>query len=154
MTKWEKNKVSVAPSISQNLILLTFVSSKPLSDWKSVEFSRTASRFLKILPHWNFFSNNFKIILESSQTAHSILTFFLKNFKTGHFYQVNMWWDMTSYVILFLNDVTKSLKRRKWRHISSQVHFIKKLCYNNFQYKISDRMSYLWAVYENFEFFW
>ena len=28
----EKNNVSVVPSISQNLILLSFVSSKPLSD--------------------------------------------------------------------------------------------------------------------------
>ena len=41
--------------IAQKLILLSCVSSKPFSDRKSVEISRTAPRFSKIPPHRNFF---------------------------------------------------------------------------------------------------
>ena len=35
----------------------------------------------------NFFSKNFKIIVESSQITHSIGNFILKNFKMGHFWE-------------------------------------------------------------------
>ena len=46
--------------IAKKLILLCFVSSKPFSDWKSVKISRTAPRFPKILPPWNFFFEKFQ----------------------------------------------------------------------------------------------
>ena len=75
-------------AITQNLIRLYFVSSKPLSDWKSVEISRTAPRFSKILSHWNFFSKNFKLTVESSLIMAHLTESFILILKTEHF-----WWD-------------------------------------------------------------
>ena len=100
--------------IDSSYILLT--RSKPFS--KSAEISRTAPWFSKTLSHWKFFFEKFQNSRRELPNG---------SFPNGTFFdEGNMWWDMTSYVILFVYDVTKSLKMRKWRHISSHVHFIKK----------------------------
>ena len=52
---------------------------------------------------------------------------------------------MTSYVILFMYDVTKSLKMRKWRHISSHVSFIEKCPVITF---FSMKFLIEWAIWE------
>ena len=52
---------------------------------------------------------------------------------------------MTSYVILFMYDVTKSLKMRKSRHISSHVHFIKKCPVITF---FSMKFPIEWAIWQ------
>ena len=52
---------------------------------------------------------------------------------------------MTSYVILFMYDVTKSLKMRKWRHISSHVHLIKKCPVITF---FSIKFPIEWAIWQ------
>ena len=44
-------------------ILLSFVSSKPFSDWKLSENSQKAMGFLKILSHWNFIFRKFSKLL-------------------------------------------------------------------------------------------
>ena len=60
---------------------------------------------------------------------------------------------MTSYVIFFVYDVTKSLKMRKWRHISSYVHFIKKCPVTTF-FSIKFPIEWaIWELYDNFEIF-
>ena len=51
-------------------------------------------------------------------------------------------------------DVTKSLKMRQWRHISSYVHFINKMSRCNvFQNENPYRMSYLRTLYDHVENF-
>ena len=108
--------MSVITSIAQNLILLSFVSSKPLSDWKSVEISRNTLRFLKILPHWFFFRKISKL----SQRA-----------PKGLIRSECIYWETLK---------CKIIKNERMTSYLLTCSFYPKVSrYNVFQYKISDR---------------
>ena len=108
----------------KNWVFIYFLSSKQFLHWKSVEMSWTAARFWKILSYWFFFFKKLQNYRRQLPNGSFDRKFYAEN---GTFFdKVNMWWDMTSYALLFMYDVTKSLKMRKWRHISSHAHFIKK----------------------------
>ena len=138
--------MTIVPSIAQNLILLSFVSSKPFSDGKSVEISRTGPRFSKTIPHWIFFFEKFQNYRRELANSSFDRKFHTEKLYNGTFFdKINMWGDMASYVILFMYDVTKSLKIIKWRHIFSHVHFMKKCPVIKF-FRMKFRVE--WAIWE------
>ena len=96
-------------------ILISLVRSKPLSDWKSGKKTCKMPEFFfkNSLPLKFYISKIFKRIVESSLIAHLIGNFTLKNVITSHFFdKMSRWWDMMSYIILFMYYVTKSLNMR------------------------------------------
>ena len=92
----------------------------------------------------------FKIILESSHIAHSIGNFILKNFNSEHFLiklisdEIWLYIHMTSCDVIQFCVIVYLIRYQFY-----QKMFRIKV----FQYKISDRMSYLGALYDNFETF-
>ena len=84
--------------IAQNLILLYIMSSKPFSDWKSVEISRTAPRFSKNFPHSIFFEKfqNYRRELPKSSFDQKFYT--EKRYNGTFFDKSNMLWgDIASF---------------------------------------------------------
>ena len=89
-------------------ILLSFVSSRLFSDWKSGENSQKSQFFRNFFLIGNAilrqFLNLFQRIL--LKITHSIGKFILKNLKSSHFsYEMDMWGDVTSFYEIL------------WRHI-------------------------------------
>ena len=117
----------------------------------------TAPRFSKILPNWDFFSKNFKIIVESSQIARSIGNFIQENFKTGHFLIKWICEEIWCHMPFYLDLVTSYMNKMTYDVISSQIFTLSKMYHFNsfkiFQYKVCDRIGYLLHLYDSFEIF-
>ena len=95
--------------IDEKLIILYFVSSKLFSDWKSVKISLTAPRYSKILLHWIIFFKKFQNYRRELANSSFAWQFYTEKIYNGPFFdKVNIWEDITSFVILSIYDVTES----------------------------------------------
>ena len=69
--------------------------------------------FSKILSHWNFIFENFQKDGRKFFNSSFDREFHTeKRYNRPFFDKMGMSWDMTPYIILFMNDFTKSLKMR------------------------------------------